>query len=68
MTEDRRSGEDRRTHTRGGRRSTDPPLLCPFCGSGDLRVVDTKGARRRRQCKDDGCKRRFNTTERVESY
>jgi len=40
-------------------------LKCPFCGSTDLRVTDTrdspKGLRRRRQCKT--CGKRFTTYE-----
>jgi len=45
-------------------------MLCPFCGQGDTRVLDSResseGAsiRRRRAC--ESCKRRFTTYERVE--
>ena len=45
-------------------------MNCPFCGSSDNHVVDSrdvrKGAeiRRRREC--DGCQRRFTTYERVD--
>jgi len=42
-------------------------MKCPFCGSTDSRVIDTRsaegGTRRRRVC--EGCKRRFTTYERV---
>jgi transcriptional repressor NrdR len=42
-------------------------MQCPFCGSGDSRVIDTRdaegGIRRRRECQ--GCERRFTTYERV---
>lgn len=45
-------------------------MICPFCGHGDNRVVDSRevrdGAeiRRRREC--TGCERRFTTYERVD--
>ena len=42
-------------------------MKCPFCGSSNSRVIDTRGAeggiRRRRECED--CSRRFTTYERV---
>ena len=42
-------------------------MKCPFCGSGDSRVVDTRDVRdrirRRRECKD--CGQRFTTYEQV---
>jgi transcriptional repressor NrdR len=44
---------------------------CPFCGSGDIRVVDSRPAehgraiRRRREC--ESCGDRFTTYERIES-
>ena len=42
-------------------------MKCPFCGSSNSRVIDTRGAeggiRRRRECED--CGRRFTTYERV---
>ena len=42
-------------------------MKCPFCGSSNSRVIDTRsaegGIRRRRECED--CKRRFTTYERV---
>ena len=42
-------------------------MKCPFCGSSNSRVIDTRGAeggiRRRRECED--CARRFTTYERV---
>ncbi|MGD2206681.1 MAG: ATP cone domain-containing protein, partial [Anaerolineae bacterium] len=42
-------------------------MKCPFCGSADSRVIDTRsaegGIRRRRECQD--CERRFTTYERV---
>jgi len=45
-------------------------MLCPFCGQGDTRVLDSRESsegtsiRRRRAC--EHCKRRFTTYERVE--
>jgi hypothetical protein len=45
-------------------------MKCPFCGHGELSVVDVNPAdqdratRRRRECL--GCSKRFNTFERVE--
>ena len=42
-------------------------MRCPFCGSTDSRVIDTRssvgGVRRRRECQD--CSRRFTTYETV---
>ncbi len=42
-------------------------MRCPFCSSGNSRVIDTRsaesGIRRRRECED--CGRRFTTYERV---
>lgn len=42
-------------------------MRCPYCGSGQSRVIDTRdagqGTRRRRECQ--GCGRRFTTYERV---
>jgi transcriptional repressor NrdR len=42
-------------------------MRCPFCGSTNSRVIDTRsaegGIRRRRECQD--CERRFTTYERV---
>ncbi len=42
-------------------------MKCPFCASGNSRVIDTRsaegGIRRRRECED--CYRRFTTYERV---
>jgi transcriptional repressor NrdR len=42
-------------------------VKCPFCGSTDSRVIDTRdaegGIRRRREC--EACNRRFTTYERV---
>jgi transcriptional repressor NrdR len=42
-------------------------MRCPFCGSADSRVIDTRTSgeriRRRREC--DVCERRFTTYERV---
>ena len=42
-------------------------MKCPFCGSSNSRVIDTRsaegGIRRRRECED--CQRRFTTYERV---
>lgn len=45
-------------------------MKCPFCGSENLKVVDSRSAddaaiRRRRQCED--CKRRFTTYEKIET-
>ena len=45
-------------------------MRCPFCGTTDNRVIDSRLARegrvvrRRREC--EGCGRRFTTYERVE--
>ncbi len=43
-------------------------MRCPFCGSEDSNVLDTRdngdGIQRRRRCRH--CQQRFNTTERVE--
>jgi transcriptional repressor NrdR len=45
-------------------------MKCPYCRTGDSRVIDTRemadmdAIRRRRQCRD--CGRRFTTYERVE--
>lgn len=45
-------------------------MICPFCGSNEDRVIDSRAAeggkviRRRRQCAD--CEKRFTTYERVE--
>jgi len=45
-------------------------MLCPFCGTNDDKVIDSRSAdegrviRRRREC--NGCERRFTTYERVE--
>lgn len=43
-------------------------MNCPYCGSGDLKVIDSRdvndGVRRRRQCL--GCGSRFTTYERVQ--
>jgi len=43
-------------------------MLCPFCGSEDLKVVDKRNVsdmliRRRREC--NGCNKRFTTYERI---
>ena len=42
-------------------------MKCPFCGSNDARVIDTRevsdGIRRRRECL--GCSQRFTTYERI---
>lgn len=44
-------------------------MKCPYCGTRDSRVVDTReagdGIRRRRECK--ACEQRFTTYERVHS-
>ncbi len=46
-------------------------MKCPFCGSDDTRVIDSRPAdentsiRRRREC--DACTKRFTTYEKVES-
>lgn len=45
-------------------------MQCPFCGSGNDKVVDSRSSeggravRRRRECRD--CRRRFTTYERVD--
>jgi transcriptional repressor NrdR len=42
-------------------------MLCPYCGHGDSRVVDTRttndGIRRRRECL--ACRKRFTTYEQI---
>jgi transcriptional repressor NrdR len=43
-------------------------MKCPFCGSGNTKVIDTRrdpqgNVRRRREC--DGCEQRFSTVERA---
>jgi len=42
-------------------------MKCPYCGSGDSRVIDTRdvedGIRRRRECQT--CEQRFTTYERI---
>ena len=43
-------------------------MLCPFCGSDSLKVIDKRNAsdlliRRRREC--DSCNKRFTTYERI---
>ena len=45
-------------------------MKCPFCGSSDLKVIDSRDVddssiRRRRQC--EKCGKRFTTYERIES-
>lgn len=44
-------------------------MRCPFCGSEDSQVLDTRdapeGIHRRRRCKQ--CQQRFNTAERVDA-
>lgn len=45
-------------------------MKCPFCGSENLKVIDSRSAdeaaiRRRRQCED--CKKRFTTYEKIET-
>ena len=44
-------------------------MQCPFCRSGDSRVVDSRASddgtaiRRRRQCQNEACGQRFSTVE-----
>ena len=45
-------------------------MKCPYCGSENLKVVDSRSAddgsiRRRRQCEE--CKKRFTTYEKIET-
>lgn len=40
---------------------------CPFCGWPETRVVDTKRPRRRRECQNLACKRRYNTREVIDA-
>ncbi len=47
-------------------------MRCPFCGSLDSRVIDSRTARdgrairRRRECSNDACAQRFTTYEAIE--
>jgi transcriptional repressor NrdR len=46
-------------------------MKCPFCGSSELKVVDKRESnddsnRRRRECLNPKCAKRFTTYERVE--
>lgn len=49
-----------------------PCVICPFCGHNDDKVIDSRASeagkviRRRRECLNAACKRRFTTYERVE--
>lgn len=44
-------------------------MKCPFCGTPDTRVISSRpsdndsGVRRRRECQNPGCARRFTTSE-----
>lgn len=60
----------RRLRTRQSATKNRPLMKCPFCGSFDNRVIDSRLSsggevtRRRREC--EGCERRYTTYERVE--
>ena len=47
-------------------------MRCPYCGTDNSRVVESRAGedgmtiRRRRECANEGCARRFTTYERVE--
>lgn len=46
-------------------------MLCPFCRSGETKVIDSRAAedfviRRRRECLNNDCGRRFTTHEKIE--
>lgn len=46
-------------------------MLCPFCRSGETKVIDSRASedfviRRRRECLDHNCGRRFTTYEKIE--
>src|SRR5512142_1984041 len=45
-------------------------MKCPYCGHADTRVTDSResedGIRRRRECLNPACGRRFTTYERVQ--
>ena len=40
---------------------------CPYCGGVETRVVDTKRPKRRRECQNPACKRRYNTREVIDA-
>lgn len=40
---------------------------CPFCGYRESRVVDTNRPKRRRECLNPECKRRYNTREVIDA-
>ena len=46
-------------------------MMCPFCRHGETRVIDSRISqsyvvRRRRECLDPNCERRFTTYEKIE--
>ena len=46
-------------------------MMCPFCRHGETKVIDSRASqqfviRRRRECLDSGCARRFTTYEKIE--
>lgn len=46
-------------------------MLCPFCRQGETKVIDSRSSeefviRRRRECLDSNCGRRFTTYEKIE--
>jgi transcriptional repressor NrdR len=46
-------------------------MMCPFCRHGETKVIDSRGAeqfviRRRRECLNADCQRRFTTYEKIE--
>jgi transcriptional repressor NrdR len=46
-------------------------MMCPFCRHGETKVIDSRASqqfviRRRRECLNDACGRRFTTYEKIE--
>lgn len=46
-------------------------MMCPFCRHGETKVIDSRASdqfviRRRRECLNDDCARRFTTYEKIE--
>jgi hypothetical protein len=63
MTEDRRSGEDRRAQSRGGRRGSDK-VPCPLCDHPTSHAYYSRGVERYRECLE--CRARYSTREVLE--
>lgn len=48
-------------------------MICPFCRHGETKVIDSRASqqfviRRRRECLNSECGRRFTTYEKIEEY